>query len=419
MINRDLYLSQLLNFKDREQVKVITGVRRCGKSTLLELFKRHLRESGVPDERIIHINFESAEYEHLKQGRTMWEYIRERTNKTDMTYILMDEIQLVSEWEMYVNSLRIDCKSDIYVTGSNASLLATHRSRILGGRCAGIKILPLSFKEYLNFNPIEDMVSPNMRQFEIYRKFDDYIRFGGMPSISGQGTPEAVIDTTLLDIFDAIIARDVIERNVVRDPALLRAVATFLVDNIGSTVSPKKISDYLTSNGRKTTSETIDNYLTMLEDAFLFYGVKRYDLKGKMHLKTLGKYYIVDIGMRNALLGLRHIETTPVIGVGYPADYGHILENIVYFELLRRNDRVSIGKQDGYEVDFVADSYNDRKYYQVAATALGGELLQRELRPLEAIHDNYEKTILTMDRNPFLSFNGIKTVNIIDFLLQP
>jgi len=414
-------MSRLLELKDKEQVKVITGVRRCGKSTLLELFKAHLRESGVLDERVIHIRFDTAEFDRLLDGRVMWEYIHERVNNRDLTYILLDEIQLVSNWERYVNSLRIDCKSDIYITGSNASPLATHRSSILGGRCVGVRMLPLSFREYLDFNPIEDTIDLDMRQLKTDRKFDEYLNNGGMPSVAVAGVPKATMKATLLDIFDAVIARDVIERNVVRDPSLLRAVAMFLIDNVGNVISPNKISDYLTSGGRKTTSETIDNYLTMLEDAFLFYGVRRYDLKGKLHLKTLGKYYVVDIGMRNALLGLKDIMTTPTMGVGYPVDYGHVLENIVYFELLRRYDSVSIGKQNGHEVDFVVDSHDDRKYYQVAATVMDGEALKRELRPLEAIRDNYEKTILTMDsRNLIMPpRNGIKVINIIDFLLQP
>jgi len=421
MKNRDFYMSQLMDFKDREQVKVITGVRRCGKSTLLELFKKRLHDDGVTNDRIIHISFDTAEYDRLLDGRAMWEYIRERANKTIRTYILLDEVQLVSNWERYVNSLRIDCYSDIYITGSNASLLATRRSSILGGRCASVMMYPLSFKEYLDFNVIEDTDDPDVRQTLIDRKFGEYLQFGGMPTIAGAGMSDAAVKTTLLDIYDAVISRDVIEKNSVRDPTLLRAVAAYLSDNIGCISSPKKISDYLTSGGKKTTSETIDNYLSMLEDSFLFYGVKRYDLKGKQYLRTLGKYYIVDTGVRNALLGFNGSGATPVLGAGYPSGYGFALENIVYFELLRRNGSVAIGKQNGYEVDFVTDSFDDRKYYQVTATLMDAEMFQREMRPLEAIRDNYEKTILTMDNKRFITQprNGIKIVNIIDFLLQP
>jgi len=401
-------MGQLLDFKDKDVVKVITGVRRCGKSTLLELFKLHLKGCGIPDERIVHINFDTAKYDYLLDGKAMWEYIHERVSQTETTYILLDEIQLVSEWEYYVNSLRIDCKSDIYVTGSNADLLATHRSARLAGRCVSIKMLPLSFKEYLLFNPIEETNSRVERDYFHKEKFEDYRRYGGMPFAAQAVKSEPIIAPYLLDIFDAVMSRDVIERNAVADPALLRTIAGFLVDNISGTVSTKKISGYLTSIGRKADSDVIDNYLNMLVDAFLFYGVKRYDIKGKLNLETLGKYYFVDTGMRNALLGYR--ET----------DYGHVLENIVYFELLRRYERVYIGKQNGYEVDFVVDSFNDRKYYQVAAAVMDETTFQRERRPLEDISDNYEKVILTMDnRDSIPQRNGIKLVNIIDFLLQP
>ena len=405
MKSRDMYLSQLLEFKDKEQVKVITGVRRSGKSTLLNLFKLHLLKSGVPDENIVYLNFESLIHKDLMDEEALWKHVIERSKKTGKLYLLFDEVQLVSGWERCVNALRVDCNTDIYLTGSNASLLSTHRSTILGGRCVNLKMLPLSFKEYLDFSPIDDTDDANLRDFLCIKKFEKYLKLGGMPALAGQGLSSEASYTALLDVFDAVLARDVIEQNNVRDPALLRSVAIFLTHNIGSTVSPKKISDYLISSGRKTSGETIDNYLTMLTDAFLFYKAQRYDLKGKLHLKTLGKYYIVDIGIRNALIGHRE------------ADFGHVLENIIFFELLRRNINVSIGKQNGYEVDFVADSYNSRKYYQVTATILDESTLKRELRPLEAIKDHYEKIILTMDRNFTASIGGIRVVNIVDFLL--
>ena len=405
MKNRDLYLSSLLDFKDREQVKVITGVRRSGKSTLLTLFKQHLQKTGVPCGNIIHLNFESLLHKDLMDGESLWKYVIDRASNAGRAYVLLDEVQLVTGWERCVNALRIDCDSDIYITGSNASLLATHRSSILGGRCVNIKMLPLSFWEYLDFNPIDEITDGAMRDFLHLRKFEEYLKFGGMPAIAGQDISSEAANANLLDVFDAVLARDVIEQNNVRDPALLRAVAMFLAFNVGSTVSPKKISDYLTSSGRKTANETIDNYLKMLTDSFLFYKAQRYDLKGKLFLKTLGKFYIVDTGIRNALIGYRE------------ADFGHVLENIVFFELMRTNNAVSIGKQNGYEVDFVADSFDNRKYYQVAASVLDENTFKRELRPLESIKDNYEKTILTMDRNFTAPINGIRVVNIVDFLL--
>ena len=405
MKNRNLYLSRLLEFKDREQVKIIAGVRRSGKSTLLALMKKHLHKSGVPDECVVHLNFESFMHRDLMDGEALWKYVMGRAKESGRLYLLLDEVQLVTDWEKCVNALRIDCNSDIYITGSNASLLATHRSSILGGRCVTINMLPLSFREFLDFAPMEDTEDAALRDFMLLRRFEEYQKHGGMPAIAGQDMASDAQIAILLDVFDAVLARDVIERNSVRDPALLRVVASFLAHNIGSTVSPKKISDYLTSHGRKTSGETIDNYLTMLTDGFLFYKAQRYDLKGKLHLRTLGKYYIVDTGMRNALLGRK--ET----------DFGHVLENIVFFELMRRNNTVSIGMQNGFEVDFVADSPGGRKYYQVAATVLDENTLKRELRPLEAIEDNYEKTLLTMDRGMSTVANGIRVVNVVDFLL--
>ncbi|MCL2202421.1 MAG: ATP-binding protein [Defluviitaleaceae bacterium] len=403
---RKTYLSHLLAFKDKEQVKLITGVRRCGKSTLLAQFKRNLTDSGIPKDRVIYLGFESAEHKHLKNGEALYEYIRSHTSDTEKKYVLLDEIQWVSDWERHINNLRIECNADIYLTTSGIELPASHRA-FLGGQFVRIKMFPLSFKEYVLFNPIDNENGPITYDELVEMKFrDEYVKYGAMPAISGMEMPETVINAALLDMFDAAMARDVIERNTVRDAALLRSVAQYLAENIGSNFSSKKISDHLSAGGKKTTSETIDNYLNILEDAFLFYGVKRYDIKNKQHLKTLGKYYIADTGMCGALLGHANIK------------FKTMLENVIYFELVRKSDRVYLGKQNNYEIDFMTDSYTDRKYYQIAADIPDEASLKKALKPLEAINDNYEKMILTMNRGLPPSVNGIKIMNIIDFLLH-
>jgi hypothetical protein len=404
MINRKNYMSHLLAFKDKEQVKVITGIRRCGKTALLTQFINHLKDSGVPEERIVYVNFESAENRELKKGPSMHDYIKSRLAEGKKTYILLDEVQWVTEWERYINLLRDEKDADIYVAGSGAGLPSAHGAPVFGGCYTSIRMYPLSFREYLIFYPVGKTDDPISQKELTERKFyDEYLRHGGMPPTVGISAEAA--DASALDIFDAALCRDVIERNNVRDAVLLRGVAEYVAANIGKTISAKRISDHFNAAGTKTTSETIDNYINMMEDAFLFYGVNRYDLKGKAHLKTLGKYYMVDIGIRNALLGRKDTDFNPII------------ENIAYFELLRRDNRVLIGKHDTLEIDFVADSFPDRRYYQVVATLSDGETLKRKLKSLEAIRDNYEKIILTMDKYVTPSIRGIKVVNIMDFLL--
>jgi predicted AAA+ superfamily ATPase len=288
---------------------------------------------------------------------------------------------------------------DIYITGSNAYLLSSELSTLLSGRYVEIKMLPLSFKEYLDFNDFKEGDSR-----EEY--FNSYLQYGGLPAITDIRDRPDTIKPFLSGIYNTVIMKDIVQRNMVRDTVLLESVVRFVASNIGSTISTKKVSDYLTSAGRKTSSDTIDNYLKMLESAFILYKARRYDLKGKLHLKTLEKYYIVDTGIRNELLGFRN------------TDYGHILENIVYLELLRRGYEVSIGKIGSLEVDFIATKPDKKIYCQVSATILSEETRERELRPLKSIHDNYEKVILSMDKSFIRDFEGIKNVNIIDFLMS-
>lgn len=400
MKKRDLYLTQLIKYRDKPLIKVITGIRRCGKSTLLSLFKNHLIESGVSNDHIIRMNFESFEFDDISSYKELHAYIKDKlVNNFDKHYILLDEVQQVASWEKVINSFLVDANVDIYITGSNAYLLSSELSTLLSGRYVEIKMQPLSFKEYLDFTETD-------RKDNLQEKFNKYLEFGGLPTVVELLDHPETIGPFIEGIYNTVLIKDVIERNNIRDTALLESILRFIAANVGSIVSSKKISDYLTSSGRKTSSDTIDNYLKMLENAFIIYKANRYDLKGKMFLKTLEKYYIVDMGIRNRLTGLQG------------KDYGHVLENIVYLELIRRGFEVTIGKIGSLEVDFVATNANEKIYYQVSAAILDEKTRDRELRPLQSISDNYPKYILTMDQTVFNDYSGIKILNIIDYLLE-
>lgn len=398
MIKRDLYLKKIIAFRDQPLIKVITGMRRSGKSSILDLYETYLQKQKVPADAIIHLNFEWMQLDAIRDYRQLYQFLKEKIKGKHPVYLLLDEIQQVDGWEKAVNSLFAEGQSDIYLTGSNARLLSSEISTLLSGRYVEIQVLPLSFQEYLEFRP-EGKKQPETA-------FQQYLRFGGLPVIPGLPQQPDVLRTVLAGIYDTVLMKDIIQRNEVRDPALLDVLVRFLADNIGNPVSTGKISGYLTSQGRKTSSVTIDNYLRMLEEAFIFYRAKRFDIKGKMYLKTLEKFYIVDNGLRNALLGFRN------------GDYGHILENVVYLELLRRGYEVGVGKVGNLEVDFVAQKPERKVYYQVSATVLDDSTRERELLPLQKIPDQYEKVLLTMDRNYIQDFNGIRNRNIIDFLLE-
>lgn len=400
MKNRDFYLTKLIHYMDKPLIKVITGIRRCGKSTLLSLFEKHLIEAGVDRDHIIRMNFESYEFDDISSYKELHSYIKNRlSNNVDKHYILLDEVQQVTSWEKVINSFLVDANVDIYITGSNAYLLSSELSTLLSGRYVEIKMQPLSFKEYLDFTGTD--LEDNLQE-----KFNQYLKFGGLPTVVELMDYPDTIDPFLEGIYNTVLLKDVVARNGIRDGALLENILKFIAANIGNIVSTKKISDYLTSNGRKTTSDTIDNYLKMLENAFIIYKANRYDLKGKMYLKTLEKYYIVDMGIRNQLTGLRD------------TDYGYVLENLVYLELIRRGYKVTIGKIGSLEVDFVATKATEKIYYQVSATILDEKTRDRELRSLQSIPDNYPKYILTMDQTIFNDYSGIKVQNIIDFLLE-
>lgn len=398
MINRELYINKLLSYKDTEFIKVITGIRRCGKSSLLKIFKDEILKENKKA-NIIYMNFESFEFDDIKNYKEMHDWIKERTKQNQKNYILLDEIQRITGWEKVVNALLIDINSDIYITGSNAYLLSSELSTYLTGRYIEIKVLPLSFKEFLDFTVLEDNIS-------IEDKFIEYVKFGGMPGIITIKNEADLYENVIKGIYNTVFMKDVVERNKLVDGSLLEKILKFLMSNIGSQISSKKIADYLTSQGTKITHNTVLNYLQMLENAYIIYKVPRYDIKGKELLKTLEKYYIVDTGIRNVTLGFRN------------SDFGHIIENIVYFELLRRGYDVTIGKTDALEVDFIATKSNDKKYFQVTYTMLEENVKQRELNSLRQINDNYEKIVLTMDKlYNNTSEDGIKIKYLIDWLL--
>lgn len=399
MIIREKYLEKLINAKDTEFIKVVTGVRRSGKSTLLLMFKDYLLNNNVKETSIIHINFESAMYDNITNYKDLYEYIRERI-KNKKTYILLDEVQNVDKWEKAINSLNIDFDVDIYITGSNAYLLSSELSTLLSGRYIEIKMYPLSFEEFLLFN--------NYDKTDIEDKFYEYLKYGGLPAITSIKDKTDLVMSYLNDIYNTIVKKDIIDRNNIKDIALLENIIKFLATNIGSPISSTKISDYLNSNKivSKSNHQTIDNYLNMLEKSFIMYKADRTDIRNKTLLKTLGKYYISDIGIRNTILGFRNI------------DEEHLLENIVYLELLRRGYKVNIGKTGDFEVDFVAENPNQIIYYQVTKSLYNEEVKNREIRSLESIPDNYEKVILTMDKTINNDYNGIKIINLIDWLIN-
>jgi len=388
----------MIKLKDKPLIKVLTGMRRSGKSSLLLLFKEYLLENKIKLRNIIYINFESMEYNNITNYIELYNYLKSKI-QNDKTYILLDEIQQVDGWEKTVNSLLVDFEVDIYITGSNAYLLSSELSTLLSGRYVEIKIYPLSFKEYLDFNTFSNnMTMPD--------KFNEYLKWGGLPAIGTLGEDSELISDYLSDVYNTVVLKDIIERNQIKDIALLNNIVEYMSQNVGNLGSPKKISDFLNSSGQKTNNVTIDNYLKMLENTYMFYKVSRYDVKGKQLLKTLGKYYIVDNGLRNNVLGFRN------------TDYGHVLENIVYLELLRRGYKVNIGKVSNLEIDFIATNVDEKKYIQVAYTVKDEEVLDREMKPLIKVKDNYEKIIITADETYLKDQDGIKFINIIDFILS-
>ena len=405
LIERPEYLNQLIENKDVDLVKIVTGIRRCGKSSLLDLFHRWLTENGVDEFHILHMNLESLRYRDLTSHLAFYDYVAARIPNSGKTYLIFDELQAVSHWEKAIESFRIDFDVDIYITGSNAYLLSTEFSTLLSGRYVEIRVLPLSFKEFLRFYEFEPSVT-------VEEKFQRYLQFGGMPILREYRFNEARTNQALEGIYSTVVLRDILQRNPQSDNTTLQKIMLFLCSSIGSITSPNKIGGVLSNEGeiregksKGIAGKTVDKYISMLHSAFVFYPVGRYDVKGKQLLKTLEKNYIIDMGFRNMLLGYRD------------ADRGHIIENIVFLELIRRDWRVYIGKVGETEVDFVAEKPDDRMYIQVTESMASPETRERELRPLRMIPDNYEKIVLSMDRSYIHSYDGIKSLYLIDWLL--
>ena len=406
LINRPAYLNQLIQNKDVDLVKIVTGIRRCGKSALLDLFHQYLVESGITESNIIHMNLESLRYRSITDYLTFYDYVSERIAKEGKTYLIFDEPQAVEHWEKAIESFRLDFDVDIYITGSNAYMLSSEFSTLLSGRYIEIRLLPLSFKEFLTFYEFSESIT-------MEEKFQRYLQFGGMPILREYHFNEPRSNQALEGIYSTVVLRDVLQHNPQADQATMQKIMLFLCSNIGSITSPNSIGNVLSNEGdiktgkvKNIAGKTVEKYIAMLRSAFIVSSVGRYDVKGKQLLKTLGKNYIVDIGFRNMLLGYRDV------------DRGHILENIVYLELIRRDYNVYIGKVGETEIDFVAEKPNEKLYIQVTESMQSTETRERELRPLRMISDNYEKIVLSMDHSYINSYDGIKSINLIDWLLM-
>lgn len=405
MVERKEYLKQLWSWKDEQVIKVVTGIRRCGKSTLLKQYQEKLLAEGIAREQMISINFEELENEPLLDYQALYRYIKERLCDGKMTYIFLDEIQKVMSFEKAVDSLYVKDNIDIYITGSNAYMLSGELATLLTGRYVEISMLPLSFREYTQATGMQTE-----------QAFSEYMKSGALPYIAVMDRTDEKVDVYLEGIYNTVIVRDIEERQArkerdagkrkITDIALLKMIARYLASVIGSPVSVKSITDYLVSSGRKVSPNTVSDYVEALTESFVFYSAERFDIVGKQLLKVNKKMYMVDLGLRNHILPRKYY------------DLGFSVENIVFFELLRRGNRVAVGKYGSAEVDFVARRQDVITYYQVTADMTAKETFEREMRPLRSIHDNYEKIVLTLDRFSTGNYDGIKVVNVVDWLLD-
>lgn len=405
MVKRKEYLNKLIEWKDEQVIKVVTGIRRCGKSTLLLQYQDYLRENGVADEQIISLNFEELENEDLLDYKALYSYIKERLCKDKMTYIFLDEIQNVASFEKAIDSLYVKDNTDVYITGSNSYLLSGELATLLTGRYVEISMLPLSFAEYKELsNESEE------------NAFSEYMRYGGMPYVASMSKTEEKVNTYIEGIYNTVVVKDIEDRQKrretdpdkrkINDIALLKTIAKYLSSVVGSLVSVKSVTDYLNSNGRRVSPNTVDDYMDALAESYIFYPAERFDIVGKEILKSNKKWYIVDLGLRNHILPRRNY------------DLGFSIENIVYFELLRKGYKVNIGKYANSEVDFVAQKNGVLTYFQVTADMTNESTFDREMTPLKNIKDNYEKIVLTLDKFSVGNYEGIKVVNLIDWLLK-
>lgn len=405
MVKRKEYLNKLIEWKDEQVIKVVTGIRRCGKSTLLLQYQDYLRENGVTDEQIISLNFEELENEVLLDYKALYSYIKERLCKDKMTYIFLDEIQNVASFEKAIDSLYVKDNTDVYITGSNSYLLSGELATLLTGRYVEISMLPLSFAEYKELsNESEE------------NAFSEYMRYGGMPYVASMSKTEEKVNTYIEGIYNTVVVKDIEDRQKrretdpdkrkINDIALLKTIAKYLSSVVGSPVSVKSVTDYLTSNGRRVSPNTVDDYMEALAESYIFYPAERFDIVGKEILKSNKKWYIVDLGIRNHILPRKNY------------DLGFSIENIVYFELLRRGYKVNIGKYANNEIDFVSQKNGVLTYFQVTADMTNQSTFEREMTPLKNIKDNYEKIVLTLDKFSVGNYEGIKVINLIDWLLE-
>lgn len=394
-IERRDYLDKLIAFKDKKLIKVITGIRRCGKSTIMEIFRDWLLNNGVSPEQILYLNFEDYDNIELRNPLALHQYIKPLILSDKPTYIFFDEIQHVKDFPDIINSINLKPNVDLYVTGSNAYMLSNEIATLLSGRFVEIAMLPLSFKEYVEGCGGSD---------NLEKAYTNYITQSSFPYTLALDRPKDITDY-LNGVYNTVVMKDIISRKKIQDVMMLESVIRFVADNIGNMLSTKRIADIMTADGRKIDQKTVEKYLTSLCETFFVYEAKRYNVKGKQLLKTLGKYYLVDVGLRRMLLG------------GRSFDAGRLLENVVYLELLRRQKSVYIGKIDNLEVDFVAIDENDIVYYQVAATVRDEATLKRELSSLQQINDQYPKYILTLDEDPEADYDGIKRINALKWLM--
>lgn len=399
MIERKQYLDNLISLRDKQIIKVITGVRRCGKSTLFELYINYLKNIGISDNQIIFVNLEDIENSNLLDYMSLYNHVKSKIVPDKMNYIFIDEVQKCREFEKAVDSLFIKKNCDVYITGSNAYLLSGELATLLSGRYIQIDMLPFSFKEY--YSAVKDS-GKSKRTI-----FDEYLMYGSFPYIPYLDSNEKIIRQYIEGIYNTILIKDVATREKINDISVLESILKTIASSIGSPISTKKISDTLISAGRKISANTVDAYLRALKDSYILYHAARYDIKGRQYLKTLGKYYFVDTGIRNMILSQS------------ARDLGHLLENIVYLELLRRKNKVNIGKLAEKEVDFVTTEFDTVEYYQVSASVLDENTLARELAPLREIRDNYPKILLTLDEiGANSNYDGIKHINVIEWLLN-
>ena len=397
MIKRTEYLERLISWRDKQIIKVITGIRRCGKSTLMEQFQDYLVEDGIERDQIIAVNLEDYAFDELLDPKKLHAYVLDRIPEGKKAYVFLDEVQNVPDFQRVVDSLFIRKNVDLYITGSNAYMLSGELATLLTGRYVTIEMLPLSFAEYVSWTG---------DRTDLSRKYAQYLERSSFPYATELSGDLKAIDEYLRGIYSTVVLKDVIGRLKSADPMMLESLLRFVFSSIGSRLSTKKIADTLTSMGRKIDVRTVERYLSAFVDSFILYQAKRYDVKGKQHLKTLEKYYVADIGLRYMLLGRKQL------------DAGHILENVVYLELIRRGYDVYVGKVDDTEVDFVAENSDGTVYFQVALTVRDESTLERELRPLKKINDNYPKYLLTLDDDPDADFNGIRKKNALDWLLE-